>query len=844
MKQTSLLLSGFLILSAASAVSGAPRTIRNYKQAPEQTLRLPATDTTDNRHKFRNSDLLKARRPFLPFETQDWTTVAADTAGLLNFPKADRDAVLRTFKTNLRARRYARGKMVLKSNVPAEVRLGGNTVITHETADSTASPSEGIVTFMPEVDYEVQVNLLSMPSDPAAPEFSLNFVPDSEFESVNIAEEPDMKRRFEIEDINHGPRVSSTDLSPDGHYLITRYFEVLDATHTRFWATLQETATGRIINPNLDTSYNWMPRGNRLYRCVDMLKNRYDIYVFDVDKGTDSLFARNVPSQSFGWSPDESYIIYYDVKEDEAPAGTMRRYETPDDRLPGYRHRSYPVKYDFATGLATPIAYGGSTAGVLDISADSRKLLISVTTDKADEYPFYFTDVIQMDAVTLQSDTLLRHLGSFSGAVYSPDARTLFITAGPSFMNNLGKNCGDHPIANDFDIQGYLFDINTRSAKAVTRDFDPSISGQPVWNLADNTIYFRGEKGFGYNIYALDPKTLAIRQLETAQPVANNFSIGANESQWLSYTGSSYTSTGSAWLLNLRNGKTRLIDDPMADYLSRIKMGDIQTWTFTSRDGTEIDGRVCLPPDFDATERYPLIVYYYGGTAPCSEWMTNGYAPELLASRGYVVYVLNPSGTTGYGQEFSARHVNAWGDYTADDIIEGVKKFCKAHPYVDDKKIGCMGASYGGFMTQLLQTKTDLFAAAISHAGISNVTSYWGEGFWGYSYNSVAAAQSYPWTNPDLFTKHGSLFNADKIHTPLLLLHGTDDTNVPIGESIQLFNALKVLGREVEFITVDGQNHVITDYEKRKLWHATIMAWFAKWLQDDPQWWNSLYGDK
>ena len=122
------------------------------------------------------------------------------------------------------------------------------------------------------------------------------------------------------------------------------------------------------------------------------------------------------------------------------------------------------------------------------------------------------------------------------------------------------------------------------------------------------------------------------------------------------------------------------------------------------------------------------------------------------------------------------------------------------------------------------------------------MTSYWGEGYWGYSYNSVAAAQSYPWSDPELFTKQGSLFNADKIHTPLLLLHGNEDTNVPIGESIQIFNALKILGRDVEFIEVDGSNHVVTDPDKRRVWQNTIMAWFAKYLQDDPSWWNDLYG--
>ncbi|MDE6447296.1 MAG: prolyl oligopeptidase family serine peptidase, partial [Muribaculaceae bacterium] len=226
---------------------------------------------------------------------------------------------------------------------------------------------------------------------------------------------------------------------------------------------------------------------------------------------------------------------------------------------------------------------------------------------------------------------------------------------------------------------------------------------------------------------------------------------------------------------------------------------------------------------------------------PSSHVNHHPYTPQLLASRGYVVYVLNPSGTTGYGQEFSARHVNAWGERTADEIIYGVKQFCKEHPYVNEKKIGCMGASYGGFMTQLLQTKTDIFAAAVSHAGISDITSYWGEGYWGYTYNAVAAARSYPWNNPRLFTEHSPLFNADKIHTPLLLLHGTVDTNVPIGESIQLYNALRILNRPVEFVTVEGSDHIVVDYEQRKQWHATIMAWFEKWLKDDSRWWNSIY---
>ena len=206
--------------------------------------------------------------------------------------------------------------------------------------------------------------------------------------------------------------------------------------------------------------------------------------------------------------------------------------------------------------------------------------------------------------------------------------------------------------------------------------------------------------------------------------------------------------------------------------------------------------------------------------------------------------MLQPSGTIGYGQEFSARHVNTAGEGVAQDIIEGTKQFCKEHAFVNDKKIGCIGASYGGFMTQYLQTQTDIFAAAISHAGISDHTSYWGEGYWGYSYSEVSMANSYPWSNPDLFVKQSPLFNADKIHTPLLFLHGDADVNVPVGESIQMFTALKLLGRETAFVAVTGQDHHIVDYGKRIQWQNTIFAWFAKWLQDDASWWTEMYGDE
>ena len=359
----------------------------------------------------------------------------------------------------------------------------------------------------------------------------------------------------------------------------------------------------------------------------------------------------------------------------------------------------------------------------------------------------------------------------------------------------------------------------------------------------DKQIYLQGEDKDCIRLYVLNPSTGKILPIPLKEDILSDFTI-AETTPELVYFGESASNSQRLYSVNLKKKSSVCLKDLSAGILKDITLGEVHDWNFRAAAGDTIYGRYYLPPHFDPNKKYPMIVYYYGGTSPTTRGISNPYCAQLFASRDYVVYVIQPSGTTGFGQEFSARHVNAWGKRTADDIIEGTKQFCKEHPFVDDKKIGCLGASYGGFMTQYLQTQTDIFAAAVSHAGISDVTSYWGEGYWGYSYNAIAAADSYPWKDPELFTKQGSLFNADKINTPLLLLHGTVDTNVPVGESIQLFNALKILGKTVELVTVDGENHFISDYDKRIKWHNSIMAWFARWLQNQPEWWNEMYPER
>ena len=768
--------------------------------------------------------------------------VEADSAGVVQLYAEP--GTLQLLQTRLRSKGFSKPTLKVTSQVPFKVYVDGDEVASKLTVQkdsvTEASVATALLRLEPEHDVTLTIKALVMGEDSVSAS-AVRAVIEGSGEYVAGS---DMQRRFSLDDTQYGNRVSGLSMSPDGKYLITNYYNWYSAVRQRVWSTLTDLKTGKEINASLPGNVKWIPSaGSRLYFTA-MAADGFDLFEVDPLTGAQTLIAESIPSDGF-WSPNGDYLIYTKTEEGVKEQGPLRRYTSPDDRMPNHRTRHMLQQFDPETGMTRTLTYGNHSTSLLDISPDGKRLLVMTSRDNPQVRPFYAQSIYQLDLETLKADTLVADVPSFiNSGCYSPDGKQALFLGSPAAFDELGKNCGNHPIANDYDIQIYLMDLASKQVKALSRDFDPSVLQIISWNEANGLVYLIGEEGFCRTLWSLDPSTGNYKRLPQEVSVINDATMGSRSDARLAYYGQGYEYAGKAYVLDLKKGRNTLLADPRAEDLSQVNLGKVEPWKFTASDGTEIDGVICLPPDFDPEKKYPLIVYYYGGTSPTQRSITQPYTPQLFASRDYVVYVINPSGTTGYGQEFSARHVNAWGKQTADDIIEGVRKFCEAHPFVDAEKIGCLGASYGGFMTQYLQTLTPMFAAAVSHAGISNVTSYWGEGYWGYSYNGVAAADSYPWSNPELFTKQGSLFNADKIHTPLLLLHGTADTNVPIGESIQLFNALKILGRDVEFISVDGENHFISSYPKRILWQNSIMAWFEKWLKGDSAWWNDLYPDR
>lgn len=654
------------------------------------------------------------------------------------------------------------------------------------------------------------------------------------------------KRPYTIAEMIGGDHVTGVALSPSGRYLVTHYYYTLPDGTAQYRTTLSETASGRVLLHRGEyTSMSWMPRRDVLYFTR---RGPIGTRLVTMDPATleEKVLAEDIPATGFTLSPDEKYFIYNRTQEGNAVQGALKRLEQPDDQQAGWRNRNMLYRYDLATGVSTQLTFGAESSWLNDITADGRRLLISYNRHDTRRRPFSRTTVVELDLQTGGVDTLLVDTPFVAGCSYSPDGQALLVKGSPAAFGGIGNEVAQGQIPNGFDYRLYLYDKQSRKAEPLLRNFAPSVGGT-MWNYADGMIYFKATDGCDETLFRLDPKTKEVTRFRLPISYVTGYSIakGARKPAAV-FTGQTGERARElfACTLDRETPRTRRIGEIDFDRdFADVAIGTCHDWKFRSSRGDSVSGFYFLPPAFDATKKYPLIVYYYGGCTPTGKTLEFHYPLQVLAGQGYIVYVCEPSGAIGYGQEFAARHVNTWGQMSADDIIEGTKQFLAEHPYADAKKVGCMGASYGGFMTQYLQTRTDLFAAAISHAGISNIASYWGGGYWGHTYGETAQYGSFPWNNPDLYVKQSPLFNADKINTPLLLLHGTVDTNVPTTESQQLFTALRILGRPVSYVRVDGENHVIVNHQKRLAWQNVIFAWFAHWLKDEPLWWKTLYPD-
>ena len=263
--------------------------------------------------------------------------------------------------------------------------------------------------------------------------------------------------------------------------------------------------------------------------------------------------------------------------------------------------------------------------------------------------------------------------------------------------------------------------------------------------------------------------------------------------------------------------------------LEELEMNLAEDFEAVSTDGAAIHGFLLKPPGFDPRKKYPALVMIHGG--PQGAWLDSfhyRWNAQMFASRGYVVLLPNPRGSTGYGLAFMEAISGDWGGQCYRDLMAATDALEKL-PYVDKSRIGAGGGSFGGYMVNWIAGHTDRFRTLMSHAGVYDHRSMYGstEELWfpEWEFRGV------PWENSELFEKWSPSNHVQRARTPVLIVHGEGDYRVPINQSFQFFTALQRRGVPSRLLYYPDEGHWVLKPQNSRLWYKTVLDWFDRYLK-------------
>lgn len=262
-----------------------------------------------------------------------------------------------------------------------------------------------------------------------------------------------------------------------------------------------------------------------------------------------------------------------------------------------------------------------------------------------------------------------------------------------------------------------------------------------------------------------------------------------------------------------------------------------EVW-FTSPDGTRVEGWIIKPVNFEKGRQYPMILSIHGGPHGMSSIGYN-YTFQLWAANGFVVFYTNPRASLGYGEKFSRDIWEDWGGRCFQDIMAGVDHVLQMG-FVDPKRLGVTGGSFGGYMTNWIVGHTNRFAAAVTVAGISNLTSFYGttdEQFF-----PEAEFKGGPWDNPEVYRKDSPVWYAKDFKTPTMIIHGEFDFRVRTEQAEQMFTALQKQKVPSVYVWFPDEGHGVSKPENRKLYNRMMLDWFGHYLQGKPSRFQEMAG--
>ncbi len=702
------------------------------------------------------------------------------------------------------------------------------------------------------------------------------------------------RRPMTFEDMMKMKRLGDTAVSPDGQWLACSVTTVNLEQNTRtpeLW--LQRIAGGEpqrisVARPG-DAGPQFSPDG-KLLLFLSSRTGTQQIWLADFDPATGATSnERELTGIATGagdaiWSPDGNSIAFTSAVYPDCPAITTADF-APGDKCNANRDAAAaasPVKAQIFTHLLFRHwnhYTGPKRSHIFLLSVESGEIRDLNPGDTHDIPPFSlegggcgcafapdskelaFTEKDVPDpAISTNADIFTLDLtnpaakpvkastspgGDFSPA-YSPDGKYLAWRS----QARAGYESDRFRLV--------LYDRTTKTIKDLLPDFDRWVD-EFAWAPDSNAIYFvAGDEGqepifeiefhqdrgvwntipyqltdnAGFsNLHPVNGAFL-VATGATVQLPGDVFAFGhAHNRSELSHKG---TPIARALILN----QTQLthLNDAL---LAQLDLSPMEPFWFTAQDSTKVEGFIVKPPGFDPAKKYPVKFLIHGG--PQGAWdesWSYRWNPELFAANGYVVVMINPRGSTGYGQALIDGVNGDWGGKPYTDLMEGLDYAEQHYPFIDKTRECALGASYGGYMADWVLGHTDRFKCIVTHDGMFNPESAYGstDELWFNEWEFRGKPWDY-YGKPDdenPYRKWSPMLYAKDFKTPTLVVHGQLDYRLDLSEGLQLFTTLQRLGVPSKMLYFPDEGHWVLKPQNSQLWWKTVNDWVDEWTKAAP----------
>ncbi|MFT4416555.1 S9 family peptidase [Fredinandcohnia humi] len=590
-----------------------------------------------------------------------------------------------------------------------------------------------------------------------------------------------------------------------------------------------------------DVAPKWSPDGSTLaFRSNRTGKNQ--VWLLHTDGG-EAVQLTDVKQgiSDFVWSPDGKQLAVTisgelkltsdkeeEKKEEKSDVKVITRLRYKGDGAGIYSDdRKHVYVFDIEKKSYTKITEGEHDFSQPRFSPDGNTLFYIATKAEDKEWG-YLPAIWKYDLATKEETLFYQGNGYLMAPSVSPDGKWLAVA---------GHTRGERSQGN---ANVLLFSVETGELKNLTESFDYTVGNlvgvdakydtaeNPLdWDANSRSIYFIATVGGDCQLFKVNLEGEVSSAISPSVASVTSFDIVSDDLAVLVLA--TPHSTGDVVTQDLHdvNNVTKLTDWNKELY-NEVHLSTPENFHYKSTDGKEIEGWILKPYGYEEGKTYPMILEIHGGPATA---YGNGFHHEmqLMASKGYVVLYTNPRGSHGYGHDFVNAVIGDYGGMDYEDIMAGVDYALANYSYIDQDQLFVTGGSYGGYMTNVIVTRTDRFKAAVTQRSICNWHSFYGTSDIGFYFTEWQHGHADLWDDVEKLLKVSPLTYARNVKTPILILHSEQDLRCPMEQAEQWYVALKRLGVETKFVRFPDENHDLSRSGKPKhrlerLQH--LIGWF------------------